>query len=180
MENGSLDLKSLSPRDILIAFLDTLNHTTAQIALKVGCSVVTVRSVRKNPTFILKKAEIQHRVEEELVREAGNLALRADLEASEAFDTLVELHKAADTDAVRRGAANDILGYAPHAPKLQRDTGGASTGVTIMLGAPTVEGMVEALREVGEGDTIELLEGDGYREIAKGEGDDREFKITEV
>lgn len=180
MENGSLNPDSLSPRDVLIAFLDTLNHTNAQIALKVGCSVATLTKVRKNPAFKLKKAEIQHRVEEELIREASNLALRFDLEASKAFDTLVELHTGAEMETVRLGAAKDILDRAPNAPKPQKLTDGTPSGVTIVLGAPVVEGMMEALKDIGESETIELLEGEGFREIATEESDEREFKVTEV
>ena len=180
MENSFLNPDTLSPRDVLIAFLDTLNHTNVQIADKVGCSVATVTKVRKNPAFKLKKAEIQHRVEEELIREAGNLALRFDLEASKAFDTLVALHTGAEAENVRLGAAKDILDRAPNAPKSQKLTDGTAQGVTIVLGAPAVEGMVEALKDVGEGEVVELLEGEGFQEVATEESNERELRITEV
>jgi len=89
------------------------------------------------------------------------LQQKFDEEAPAAFETVAQLHKRADRDTTRLGAAKEILDRSSIAPaKIVGREGGEGGGVTIQIGIKKLEQIYQALEDVGDKETIDLLEGD--------------------
>jgi len=162
-EKSVQSAKPLSTRQIFVALLDATGLKSEEIALQTGYSVDTISRLRQNPLYVLRRDEFRRQIEQGIIERAIDLGRKFDLEAHKAFETLRQLCKSADSDAVRLNAAKDILDRAPNAPKARKITESpGQVGLILQIGAPVVEGMKEALSDVGENDVLELIEGKDY------------------
>ena len=88
------------------------------------------------------------------------LQKKFDEEAPKAFETIAQLHKGADRDTTRLGAAKEILDRSSIAPAKDRGRESGEGGITIQIGVKKVENIMAALADVGDTETIDLLEGE--------------------
>jgi len=152
---------------MLMALLEVTGKDPVEIAEVVGYSPNNVRHIRRtNPHYVAYVKELREQLTSEVIAKTADLATRFDLEAPEAFETIKDLHKHSEMDTVRLGAAKDILDRAPNAPKIKQHIEGRDSHIILQLGVAQVEGIKEALADVGEREGIELLEGEGYEQVS--------------
>lgn len=155
---------NLSPRHRVAALLEARGEMNArEISEAVNLSYSRLAAVRAFPEYKLLVEKYQKELTERTLDEAAQLLAKFNKAAPGAFETLELLHTKADRDSVRLGAAKEILDRASVSPKKQEfRAGGDSGGITIQLGSQRMGMIIGALEDIGDTETIELLEGEDY------------------
>ena len=160
-ERPSWHRDKLSNKHRIAALLEARGElSTQEIADEIGLKYVSLAQVRTMPEYKLLVEHYQRELVERTLDEAAELLAKFNREAPNAFETLSSLHKRADRDSVRRQAAVDILDRASVSPSRRTDSGTGDTGVTIQIGVQTLNRIENALADVGDTETIDLIEGD--------------------
>ncbi len=153
---------SFTPQHQMIAVLRATGKNCAEISRETGIPYTTVLKRARHdlfPVYLEKYTAIF--CEQRLAHEA-EIASRFDGEVGAAFDTLVELHRGAEAETVRRGAATDILDRAPAAPKVVKNAIVNDNRTVIQFPVEIVEQMGMALRLAGQ----EVIEVESVDEAA--------------
>lgn len=153
--------QELSSFHQMIAYKDAVGKGPTAIAQELGCSVQTVYNARGVPEYVALVESVKREIRERLVDNAARVQEAYNEEVMPAFETTRELHKGADSDAVRLGAAKDILDRAPDAPKVQKHLGDIDARMIIQFPVQAVGNMKQALEDVGKGEIVEMLERGG-------------------
>ena len=164
-------ITNLSPRHILAAHMFAAGDSCEIVAAETGFAAATLRSYKSNETlFVQKIQEIRAQVEIALTQNTINLALRYDGLAHKATDVSEQILKdASESVELRHGTATvniikDVMDRAPNSPKSHKFIEGAQAQLIIQLGTKAVDNINEALKDIGRGDVVELIEGDDYNE----------------
>ena len=153
--------KELSRKHKIAALLEARGElSVSDIADEIGLQKGTLYQVRTMPEYKLLREHYQRELAERTLDESAELLSKFNREAPNAFETLASLHKRADRDSVRRQAAVDILERATVAPSRRSDTGSRDSGITIQIGVQTLNRIESALSDVGDNETIALIEAD--------------------
>ena len=151
----------LSPKLRRAALLEARGElTTAEIAERVNLTVQYLAQSRCKETYKLQVAHHEREIAERSYDAAAELQKKFNDEAPKAFETMAQLHKRADRDTTRLGAAKEILNRASIAPRPRDRRSEGDGGVTIQIGIKKLEQIYNALEDVGDTDTINLLEGE--------------------
>lgn len=166
MRNG---LVNLSPRHILAAHMLASGCSLEETAAETHFHVTTLKSYKASEeVFKNKIQEIRAQVEKALIQQTINLAIRYDGLAHKATDISEQILNDATDDIDRRhGTATtniikDVMDRAPNSPKSRKFIEGTQAQLIIQLGMKAVEGIKEALSDVGDEDVVELIEGPDY------------------
>jgi hypothetical protein len=118
------------------------------------------RMKSENPSYKLLVESHQKELVNRHYDASAMLQKKFDDEAPSAFETVAQLHKRADRDTTRLGAAKEILDRSSIAPAkiVGRESG--EGGVTIQIATKKLEQIFGALEDVGDIETIQLLEGE--------------------
>lgn len=149
---------TLSPRDQMIAYMEAAGMPPREVSQRVGLSYQRVYVIRQTADYQTFLTDLKREIREKVVDNASKLVETFNEEAMPAFETLQKLHKDAENENVRLGAANSILDRAPDAPKVNKNTGTVDARTILQLPVRTIEGMNQALTEVGEAEIVELYE----------------------
>ena len=156
--------KTLNNKHKIAAMLEARGQLSrAEIAEYVDLTVARMMIVRRSPDYKALVVHHQKEIEERHYDAAANLQSKFDEEAPEAFKTLASLNEKADRDTTRLGAAKELLDRSSIAPSkqvIQGETG----GVVIQIGIKKLEQIYAALEDVGDCETIQLLE-EEYEEV---------------
>lgn len=160
-------MSGLNNKHKVAALLEARGELKSQeIAEAVGLSATRLSTVRNTvPEYRLLVEKYQKELAERTLDKASELLALFNDEAIPAFRTLQKLHENADRDSVRLGAAKEVLDRSTVAPTKRVDSGGSESGITIQLGNQRMGMIIGALRDVGDEETIDLLEGEGYEEV---------------
>ncbi len=154
-------MKKLSPKLEQAALLDARGElTVVEIADLVNLTKEYYYSKRRTPEYKLRVDHHRKEIENRHYDASAQLQRRFDNEAPRAFETIAKLHRKADRDTTRLGAAKEILDRSSVAPSKRRDYGEGDGGVTIQIGIKKLEQIYGALEDVGDTETIQLLEGE--------------------
>ena len=147
---------------LFVAHLIAERQPRALIAKATGYKERYIGTLAQEPLLKLRVNQIRDEMTSRRIERATDLGAFFDEAAVGAAKRLEELSIEADTDAVKRGAINDILAYSPNAPKMVKFQPDAGDQRLIQLGVAVVEGMKEALTESGRKDVVDLFEGEDY------------------
>ncbi|NIQ87868.1 MAG: hypothetical protein GWN93_01740 [Deltaproteobacteria bacterium] len=158
-------MAKLSPRLRRAALLEARGElTTAEIAERVKLSTSYLTQARYKEEYKLLVNHHEREIAERNYDAAAELQKKFNDEAPAAFETMAQLHKRADRDTTRLGAAKEILNRASIAPSPRDRRSEGDGGITIQLGVKKIEQIFNALEDVGDTETIQLLEGE-YEEV---------------
>lgn len=161
-------LQRLNEMHLFVAHLLAERRSRADIASQTGYKERWIGDLANDPMVKLRVKEIRDEITSLRVQRASDLGAFFDDAALDAATGLRELSKVADTDAVRRGACNDVLALSPNAPKQMKFAPDAGDQRLIQLGVAVVEGMKEALSETGREEVVDLVEGEGFKVAGEG------------
>ena len=132
----------------------------AEIAERISITQAYLSKKRSEPQYKLLVKQHQKELENRHYDASAMLQKKFDDEAPAAFETVAQLHKRADRDTTRLGAAKEILDRSSIAPAkiVGRESG--EGGVTIQIATKKLEQIFGALEDVGDIETIQLLEGE--------------------
>ena len=154
-------MRKLSPKLRRAALLEARGVlTTPQVAEEVNLSTSYLSQSRSREEYKLLVAHHEKEMIERNYDASAELQKKFDDEAPKAFETISQLHKRADRDTTRLGAAKEILDRASVAPSKQSGREEGPGGVTIQIGIKKLEQIYNALEDVGDTETIDLLEGE--------------------
>lgn len=171
----------LNDRHMLAAYKEAAGMKPIQIAQEVGLSPGRLHVVRTSGLYQVFIEGIRREVREKVTDRASQLVDAFNEEAMPAFDTVQELHRNADTDNVRLGAAKDILDRAPDAPKIVKNVGQIDARTIIQLPVKVAEGMVDTLKMVGAGEIVDLYDEAGeFKAIEESEDVSRLVTLEEL
>ena len=134
--------------------------TYAEIAERINITQAYLSKKRSDPHYKLLVKQHQKELENRHYDASAMLQKKFDDEAPAAFETVAQLHKRADRDTTRLGAAKEILDRSSIAPAKIMGREGGDSGVTIQIGIKKLEQIYGALEDVGDTETIDLLEGE--------------------
>ena len=132
----------------------------AEIAERINITQAYLSKKRSDPHYKLLVKQHQKELENRHYDASAMLQKKFDDEAPAAFETVAQLHKRADRDTTRLGAAKEILDRSSIAPTKVIAREGGDGGVTIQIGIKKLEQIYGALEDVGDTETIDLLEGE--------------------
>ena len=152
-------MSALSPQEVYIATLECrgMNGTTIRGMTKI--SAVKLRKLREKPEYIDEIEHLTADIRQQMLNKTNDLVDLFNLEAYEAFKTVKNLNIGGDSDAVRLSAAKTILDRAPDAPK-ERKEAQIDTNVSVYVSMGQLGLIKDTLTEVGDKETLELLEGE--------------------
>ena len=154
-------MKKLSPKLEHAALLESRGELSyVEIANKVGLTKQYLYLKRSTPEYKIQVKHHRGEIERRHYDASAMLQKQFDEEAPKAFETVAQLHKRADRDTTRLGAAKEILDRSSIAPTKIVGREGGDGGVTIQIGIKKLEQIYGALEDVGDTETIELLEGE--------------------
>ena len=178
------NLVNLSPRHILAAHMLASGKSLAETAAETSFSVDTLKRYKSSEDLFKHKIqEIRAQVEEALIQHTINLAIRFDGLAHKATDVSEAiLDDAVDSVELRHSTATvnivkDVLDRAPNSPKSRKFVEGTQAQLVIQLGMKAVEGIKEALTDIGDTDVVDLIEGPDNE---KEDGPNLQSQVTEV
>ena len=131
-----------------------------EIADTISLSKAYYYQKRSDEMYKLRVQHHRKELENRHYDASAMLQKKFDEEAPAAFETVAQLHKRADRDTTRLGAAKEILDRSSIAPTKIMGREGGEAGVTIQIGIKKLEQIYGALEDVGDTETIDLLEGD--------------------
>lgn len=158
------------------AYMEVAGIPQGKIAEKIGRTPSRLSVVRGTEEYKVFIAGVRREVREKITDNAALLVEDFNQEARPAFDTLQEMHKGAQTEAVRVSAANSILDRAPDAPKIVKNNAQIDARTIIQLPVKTAESMVDTLKMVGAGEIVDLYEEAG--EFRVSEEEDRAVELV--
>jgi len=136
----------------------------AEVADKIGLSKPYFYKTRaESEEYKIRVAHHRKEIERRHYDASAELQKRFDEEAPAAFETVASLHKRADRDTTRLGAAKEILDRSSIAPAKRDFSSRDEGGTVIQIGIKKLEQIFSALDDVGDQETIDLLEGE-YKE----------------
>lgn len=154
-------MRKLSPKLEHAALLEARGELThAEVAAKVGLTAQYIYTQRLKPAFKLRVKHHRAEIENRHYDASADLQKEFDAEAPKAFKTIAQLHKKADRDTTRLGAAKEILDRSSIAPAKRDWSDKDSGGVVIQIGVKKLEQIYAALEDVDDHETINLLEGE--------------------
>jgi len=154
-------MRKLSAKLEHAALLDARGELSiAEIANEVNISKAYYYSKRSDATYKLSVKRHRTEIENRHYDASAMLQKRFDSAAEDAFETVAELNLKADRDTTRLGAAKEILDRSSIAPAKIMGREGGDGGVTIQIGIKKLEQITGALEDVGDSETIDLLEGE--------------------
>ena len=151
----------LSPKLKHAALLEARGELSGiEIAKRVNLTTAYYYQKRSDPSYKLLVESHQKELVNRHYDASAMLQKKFDDEAPAAFETVAQLHKRADRDTTRLGAAKEILDRSSIAPAkiVGRESG--EGGVTIQIATKKLEQIFGALEDVGDIETIQLLEGE--------------------
>ncbi len=132
----------------------------AEIAKRINITQAYLSKKRSDPNYKLLVKQHLKELENRHYDASAMLQKKFDEEAPAAFETVAQLHKRADRYTTRLGAAKEILDRSSIAPAKIMGREGGDGGVTIQIGIKKLEQIYSALEDVGDTETIDLLEGE--------------------
>jgi hypothetical protein len=154
-------MQKLSPKLRRAALLEARGElSTKQIADRVNLTVAYLNQSRGKEAYKVQVAHHEREIAERSYDAAAQLQSKFDTEAPKAFETLSSLHKSADRDTTRLGAAKEILDRSSIAPSKRDRREGETGGVTIQIATKKLEQIFHALEDVEDFETIQLLDGE--------------------
>ena len=164
---------NLNNRHRVAALLEARGEVNKnEIAEIVGLSVSRLSAVRSSPEYRLLVEKYQQELIDRTLEESAELLALFNKSARKAHATVDQLVERADRDSVRLGAAKEILDRATIAPKKREFRSEGESGIVIQLGAQKMGMIIGALEDVGDQETIDLLEmEDDVYELPKEDGE---------
>ncbi len=133
----------------------------AEIAERINITQAYLSKKRSDPHYKLLVKQHQKELENRHYDASAMLQERFDKEAPAAFETVAYLHKTKGViEGTRLSAAKEILDRSSIAPTKVVAREGGDSGVTIQIGIKKLEQIYGALEDVGDTETIDLLEGE--------------------
>ena len=151
----------LSPKLKHAALLEARGELSGvEIAKQVNLTKAYLYQKRSDPAYKLLVESHQKELVNRHYDASAMLQKKFDDEAPSAFETVAQLHKRADRDTTRLGAAKEILDRSSIAPAKLVGRESGEGGVTIQIATKKLEQIFGALEDVGDIETIQLLEGE--------------------
>jgi len=152
--------KKLSTRHELMALAEAHGKTPKELSELFNYNYQYVYHIRQVPEYKLLVREYLKRITESTIDDTSELLTMFNREAPAAFQTLSTLHKRADRDATRLGAAKEILDRSTVAPRKKDSLTDGERGTVIQIGIKKMQNIITALKDVGDEETLELIEGE--------------------
>ena len=157
---------SVTPKQNQAAMLDAMGRGAGEIAEEVGVAVGTVSKWRLQREYKDRRGMFIRGIEQRWIKKAGDdFCQKLDGFVDEAIDKQVELMRQGENLSVSLQASEKLLDRAPSAPRIMKGgLGEGEGGLIIQIGIQAVEGMQKALEDVGQGEVVDLIKGQGWRE----------------
>jgi len=156
--------RKMTPAYETVALLVARGLRNAQISDVTGYHPNYVWRIKtETEGFDALVAEFKREIQDNMIDEAADISRVFNDEVVGMAENLKSLAYTAQKEGIRLNATKDWLDRAPDAPKrIQRNE--TSEEHKIIFGLTQVENMKAALVDVGESETVELLEGIDYEE----------------